>query len=108
MTGPACPVGFRVGPSSEASNTTRGDPDRYGLQKLARRAQQIYTERGGAEAARGDAGEVRHILEGEGTLLEKAKAAAKALKEPGAAPEQVRPTPPSAAPTEPPQSSSHT
>ncbi|MDQ2761239.1 MAG: hypothetical protein M3Y17_12645 [Actinomycetota bacterium] len=53
--------------------------------KLARKAQEVYTQRGGAQAAREDATEVEQILEGEGTLMDKAKRAAKALKEPGAA-----------------------
>ena len=52
--------------------------------KLARKAQQIYTERGGAKAAKGDASEVEEIFKGDGTLAEKAKRAAKALREPGA------------------------
>lgn len=52
--------------------------------KLARKAQQVYTERGGAQAAREDATELEQIVEGEGTLADKAKRAAKALKEPGA------------------------
>jgi hypothetical protein len=53
--------------------------------KLANKAKQIYTKRGGAQAARDDASEVREILRGEGTFAEKAKRAAEALKEPGAA-----------------------
>ncbi len=53
--------------------------------KLASKAKQIYTKRGGAEAAKGDASEVEGILKGEGTFADKAKRAAEALKEPGAA-----------------------
>jgi hypothetical protein len=53
--------------------------------KLANKAKQIYTERGGAQAAKGDASEVQEILKGEGTFADKAKRAAEALKEPGAA-----------------------
>lgn len=55
------------------------------LQKLARKAQEVYTQRGGADAAKGDAREVEDILQGNGSLADKAKRAAKALKEPGAA-----------------------
>jgi hypothetical protein len=55
------------------------------LEKLRRKAEQIYTKRGGAEAAKGDATEVEGILKGEGTFMDKAKRAAKALKQPGAA-----------------------
>jgi hypothetical protein len=53
--------------------------------KLKRKAQDIYTNRGGADAAKGDAKEVEGIVKGHGTLMDKAKQAAKALKEPGAA-----------------------
>jgi hypothetical protein len=52
--------------------------------KLARKAKQIYTKRGGAQAAKGDAREVGGILKSEGTITDKAKRAAEALKEPGA------------------------
>jgi len=54
------------------------------FQKLARKAQEVYTQRGGADAAKGDAREVEDILQGDGSLADKAKRAAKALKEPGA------------------------
>jgi hypothetical protein len=53
--------------------------------KLAGKAKQIYTKRGGAQAAKGDATEVEGILKSEGTFADKAKRSAKALKEPGAA-----------------------
>lgn len=53
--------------------------------RLASKAKQIYTKRGGAQAAKGDAKEVEGILTGEGTVADKAKRAAEALKEPGAA-----------------------
>ena len=53
--------------------------------RLAGKAKQIYTKRGGAQAAKGDAKEVEGILKGEGTVADKAKRAAQALKEPGAA-----------------------
>ena len=55
------------------------------FEKLKRKAQDMYTRRGGAEAAKGDANELRDILKGQGPLMDKAKRAAKALKEPGAA-----------------------
>lgn len=41
--------------------------------KVARKAQQIYTKRGGAEAAHGGAAEVEGILEGQGTFIDRAK-----------------------------------
>jgi hypothetical protein len=53
--------------------------------KLAGKAKQIYTKRGGAQAAKGDATEVAGILKSEGSVGDKAKRAAEALKEPGAA-----------------------
>ncbi|MEA2297281.1 MAG: hypothetical protein QOF77_217 [Solirubrobacteraceae bacterium] len=63
------------------------------FEKLARRAQEIYVERGGADAARGDARELEEIARGQGSLTEKAKLAAKALKRPGAATRATEPTP---------------
>lgn len=59
--------------------------------KLARQAQKLYTQRGGAPAAREDATEVEQIIKGDGTLMDKAKRAAKALKEPGAKPDPSSP-----------------
>jgi hypothetical protein len=53
--------------------------------KLAGKAKQIYTKRGGAQAAKGDANEVAGILKSEGSFADKTKRAAEALKEPGAA-----------------------
>lgn len=82
------------------------------FERLARKAQQLYAQRGGAAAAKGDASEVEEILKGDGSLADKAKRAAKALKTPGAAPnrsaagdpaEPVPAEPPSGAP-EPPSS----
>ena len=63
--------------------------------KLASKAKQIYTKRGGAQAAKGDASEVAGILKSEGTIADKAKRSAEALKEPGAAqdPGAARDTP---------------
>lgn len=52
--------------------------------KLRRQAQQIYTKRGGSSAAKADGQELKDIAAGKGTLAEKAKAAAQALKDPGA------------------------
>lgn len=68
--------------------------------KLAGKAKQIYTKRGGAQAAKGDANEVAGILKSEGSLADKTKRAAEALKQPGAAPDPgaARDTP---APNEP-------
>lgn len=53
--------------------------------KLKDKAQQVYQERGGATAAKGDGQELKDILQGEGSLMDKAKRAGEALKTPGAA-----------------------
>jgi len=68
--------------------------------RLAGKAKQIYTKRGGAQAAKGDATEVAGILKSEGSFGDKTKRAAEALKEPGEAhdPGAARDTP---VPTEP-------
>ena len=52
--------------------------------KLRRQAQQIYTKRGGSAAAKADGQELKDIAAGKGSLADKAKAAAQALKDPGA------------------------
>lgn len=52
--------------------------------KLRRQAQQIYTKRGGSAAAKADGQELKDIVGGKGSLADKAKAAAQALKDPGA------------------------
>lgn len=52
--------------------------------KLAGKAKEIIDERGGMESLKEDAEELRDIATGEGGLADKAKAAAEALKEPGA------------------------
>lgn len=70
------------------------------FERLARKAQQVYKERGGAAAAKGDASEVEGILKGKGSYAEKAKRAAKALKTPGAAPNGNASANPAPGPTE--------
>jgi hypothetical protein len=59
--------------------------------KLATKAKQVYTKRGGAQAAKGDASEVEGILKSEGTFADKAKRSAEALN-----PERAVKTAPSA------------
>ena len=76
------------------------------LERLARKAQQVYKERGGAAAAKGDASEVEGTLKGEGSFAEKAKQAAKALRTPGAAPNESATGNPAPGPTESPQGTS--
>ena len=52
--------------------------------KLSKKAKDVIDQRGGMEALKEDAEELKDIAAGEGTLSDKAKAAAEAIKEPGA------------------------
>jgi len=54
------------------------------FKSLADRAKDMFTKRGGAEAAKEDLGELRDIAGKDESLGEKAKEAAEALKDPGA------------------------
>ena len=51
---------------------------------MADKAKQVFQQRGGATAAKEDAGELRDIAQGQGSVADKAKQAAKAIREPGA------------------------
>jgi hypothetical protein len=53
--------------------------------KLANKAKVVVDKRGGAESVKEDAKELKDIAKGGGTVSEKLKAAAEALKQPGAA-----------------------
>lgn len=55
------------------------------LTDLAGRAKQLIDRRGGTDSLKQDAEELRGIARGRGSLSEKAKAAAQAVKEPGGA-----------------------
>jgi hypothetical protein len=52
--------------------------------KLADKASAVVQKRGGTKSLEEDAGELADIAKGGGTLSDKAKQAAKAIKEPGA------------------------
>jgi hypothetical protein len=52
--------------------------------KLFRRTKKMVEDRGGSEALKEDAEELRDVAKGHGSLGDKAKAAAEALKDPGA------------------------
>jgi hypothetical protein len=52
--------------------------------KLAGKAKQVIDKRGGKKSVAEDATELRDIAKGEGTLADKGKQAAAAIKEPGA------------------------
>jgi hypothetical protein len=54
------------------------------LKRLTNRAKDLVDKRGGPESVKEDAGELRDIAKGQGSLKDKAKAAADAIKEPGA------------------------
>lgn len=57
------------------------------LKRLTDKAKGVVDKRGGTESLKGDAAELRKIADGRGSLKEKAKAAAEAIKKPGAADE---------------------
>ena len=53
------------------------------LNKLRAKAEDLIEQRGGMDALKGDAEELKDIATGKGSLTDKAKAAAEAVKEPG-------------------------
>ena len=54
------------------------------FKRLADKAKQQVDKRGGTDNLKEDAGELKDIAKGKGSLKEKAKAAGKAIKDPGA------------------------
>jgi hypothetical protein len=54
------------------------------LRRLSDRAKKVVDKRGGMDALKEDASELRDIAKGKGSLKDKAKAAGKAVKDPGA------------------------
>jgi hypothetical protein len=54
------------------------------LKRIAEKARQQVDKRGGTEALKEDAEQLKKIAKSEGSLRDKAKAAGEALKEPGA------------------------
>jgi hypothetical protein len=52
--------------------------------QVAERANEVVEQRGGAEALKEDAEELRDIARGDGGLVDKAKDAAEAVRDPGA------------------------
>jgi hypothetical protein len=63
--------------------------------RLLRRTKKVVEERGGSDALKKDAEELADVAKGRGSLGDKAKAAAEALKDPGA-PGEERPRQPPA------------
>jgi hypothetical protein len=53
------------------------------FKKLANQAKETIDKRGGVESLKADAEELKNVAKGKGSLGDKAKAAAKAIKEPG-------------------------
>jgi general stress protein YciG len=72
------------------------------LKALQRKAKQMIDKRGGADSLKEDAEELRDIAKGPGGAADKAKRAAEALKDPGAAgpdaPPPSAPAPPGRSP----------
>ena len=54
------------------------------LRRLTDRAKKIVDKRGGTDALKEDAEELKDIAKGKGSLKDKAKAAGEAVKDPGA------------------------
>jgi hypothetical protein len=54
------------------------------FKKLADKAKDAIDKRGGVDSLKADAEELKKVAKGDGSLTDKAKAAAQALKEPGA------------------------
>ncbi|MGN6202234.1 MAG: hypothetical protein ACTHNY_07510 [Solirubrobacterales bacterium] len=53
------------------------------FKKLADKAKETIDKRGGVDSLKADAEELKKVAQGKGSLSDKAKAAAKAIKEPG-------------------------
>lgn len=53
------------------------------FKKLANKAKETIDKRGGMDSLKADAEELKKVAQGKGSLSDKAKAAAKAIKEPG-------------------------
>jgi hypothetical protein len=60
------------------------------LKRLTDRAKSIVNKRGGTDALKEDAEELKDVAGGKGSLKDKAKAAGEAIKEPGKPGEQER------------------
>lgn len=69
------------------------------LKRLGDRAKKVVDKRGGVGSLKEDAAELREIAKGKGSLKDKAKAAGKAVKDPGVkGPEGGGSKPPGAGP----------
>lgn len=70
------------------------------FKKLTQRAKRVIDQRGGTEALKQDAEELRNIARGQGSAKEKAKRAAEAVKQPGAGRDATTTPPPEPAPAQ--------
>lgn len=64
--------------------TARGHTAAMDFKRLSEQAKRLIDKRGGTKSLKEDADELRDIARGEGSLSDKAKAAAGAVKDPGA------------------------
>ena len=72
------------------------------LKRITDKAKELVQKRGGTDSVKEDAAELKDIATGEGSLTDKTKAAAEAIKTPGEAAEEVGQRVEEAAPDEPP------
>jgi hypothetical protein len=61
------------------------------FKRLSDQAKKVVDKRGGMDSLKEDAGELRDVAKGKGSLKDKAKAAGKAVKDPGAEAEEKAP-----------------
>lgn len=61
------------------------------FKRLTNKAKDVVGKRGGMDSLKEDAGELRDIAKGKGSLKDKGKAAGKAIKDPGAEAEEKAP-----------------
>jgi hypothetical protein len=68
------------------------------FKRLSQQVKRLVDKRGGTDSLKEDATELRDIARGQGSMSDKAKEAADALKEPGAGqqPHAAEPAPPAA------------
>ena len=76
------------------------------LKRITDRAKELVEKRGGTESLKQDAAELKNIATGKGSLKDKAKAAAEAVKKPGGEADEVGQRVQEAAPDEPPAKAS--
>ncbi|HYC82826.1 MAG TPA: hypothetical protein VEB65_13610 [Solirubrobacterales bacterium] len=62
------------------------------LKRLFNKGKRIVDQRGGVDSLKEDAAELKDIAKGKGSLTDKAKGAAAAIKEPGAAGGEEKPS----------------